>query len=1227
MTNLFDDSRVGIQEDEDINVDTPTVPLINTNNIKPSKNLFDDSRIDIQENTPVEFNDTNTIDFSVGDVETQTNTAMGYTEVVPDHSPSDVDSRIQEKYLTYMEKLKVQFGGEYLDSVGETQEKDLALRMAELDKRNLTIEQAREISKERGSLKSFERAFANPKTTSEEAYKEAMKVGEDAKTALIERLSTKNFVTSGLTDQLLNSGLSLPEINTLVFMDEAVNPVTAVVQMPVHYANIQENVAAGEPWKAAGNTALMAIDLTAADIVARPFIKGLNKLWSTSGKGTGKGYLLVQEAMVNETALAKKITVANKKIADENAKMRSDYLIAFEERLNQTRIDKRQDPISITKVNEKTGLYEIDTQKVRDNGTITIEDAYVNDSFTSETDEVFGLADVSVGEDNIAIPILKPEKLDALVAMSKSLQEKYPDAFSKDESVIDSLFSLTVDKDLMASEDLMQVLTRHGMSYEEYILGVVGSGSQAGQLLAKFSHIKRARPKSIKEQKEARQKIALESGIRAAWSNTVIRSEGIRRGILVSQWATTARNIGSAGIVQPLASIANLLDAAMVAGRDNGVGSGIAAIAKGSTWSGSFKNIGYIFKDQEFAEEMTEFLLNRPELSGQYEKMFSGIGEIQKSLGRGQGTTKLGKGYDATMSKLEDGVAFLNTPNRWQDHVMRRATFVAELERRVQLEYGVDLQEVIKSGKIQELLNDSPDIKGGADKVSFISLAEDASKKAMDLTFAGTPNNKLLADISNGIVKSGLTVVVPFPRFMMTSLEYMGDTVTGAAQTVLRRGILKRVDKTKLYVSQSKLENTKDLIALEKSKPKPSQAEIKKQEAIATRQQASVDKLRKELKDTSFNVRDREQISRNLVGAVTIWALKQTRESEDMPSDYTRLSSGEYDLDVTAQYPLRQMSWVAEAWRRVDNGTFETWGGMDKAEIMETFLGLQARTGTTNVFVDEITNFISGVEDIEGTARFEKAVGRFVGQFINTYFVPLNQVVTAQRAMGIRDSAYRDMSGDVSLEGQLGANFRRSIDQTEIFMAPSVAASKPKRQFIVSGQRERVNQGLKLFFGLNYFPEDKPEIDYLKEIGYNDPDFSLGSRKTESAARRYQNEAVSIIVPSLVRSSQMFAKAEASLYDTSPLLQKEYGSKKAMEHIAARQYFTDQLRKAKSNVSKDADGMISPLAIALRKYKALNKDQSGRALLRFRSVRNKEPNYNNPNDIYDLVGFGENLDP
>ena len=59
---------------------------------------------------------------------------------------------------------------------------------------------------------------------------------------------------------------------------------------------------------------------------------------------------------------------------------------------------------------------------------------------------------------------------------------------------------------------------------------------------------------------------------------------------------------------------------------------------------------------------------------------------------------------------------------------MRRGTFVSELERRFKLEYGQDLQQLIKEGKIQEILNDTSNIRpDGAP--SFLTLVEESTKK------------------------------------------------------------------------------------------------------------------------------------------------------------------------------------------------------------------------------------------------------------------------------------------------------------------------------------------------------------------------------------------------------------------------------------------------------------------------------------------------------------------
>ena len=1132
------------------------------------------------------------IDVSEQDIETQTAEVLGYVPVTPEGTPEDVDTRIEAKFQLYKQYLAKQFNADYVQSAEDAQAEDVKWRMEELDRRNLTIEQAREIAASKGDdvLKTFESNFSNPEIVGAEAYKDAMALGEEAKGKLLARLKSKNFVTSGITEQLLDSPLSLPEINYLVSGDEIINPVTAVVQAPIHYANIQENFKKGEYWKASGNIALMLLDLTAADVVARPAVKMLNKAWSTAGKGTGRGYLLTQEAMTNETAVANTINTANKAAADAAAEMRSDYILDFEDRINSIRRDSGQEPISISKLNEKTGFYEIDPTKTREHGAFLVEEAYRKNDMgidNIDIDQQY-LDELSVGQDNIAIPILKPEKLDALIAMASGFKNTHPQYFKKGEKTIDSLFRLTVDKELMASEELMEMLTKHGMSYEEYILGVVGSGSQAGRLLAKISHIKRSRPQSLTDQRKA-QAEAMENSVRNWYNNTVVRAEGIRRGILVSSWATTARNIGSAGIVQPLASIANLADAAMVAGSGkrnlaSGVASGIAALGKGSTWKGSFNNLNYIFRDQEFASEMTDYLLKYPELSGQYEKMFNGIGEIQKTLGRGQANTKLGTGYDATMSKIEDGVQFLNTPNRWQDHVMRRGTFVAELERRVKLEYDLDLQEVIREGRIQELLNDASSVRPEG-KPSFLTLVEDSSKRAMDLTFSGTPNNKLLANISNTIVKSGIgTVVIPFPRFMMTSLEWMGDHTTGALQVPLRKMLLK-TDGVDAPITQ----------------------------------------------------RDREQISRNLVGWASISAMYMARTSEDMPSDYKRITSGDKDLDVTAQYPLRQISWIAEYMRRnqfTGDDTLASWNGWNFTDVTETFLGMQARTGTSNIFVEEIGNFIAGGDDMKSQANFDRVFGRFMGQFAGSYFVPFVQITTAQTALGIRDNEMKDHSSlyKPGLENQMGQNFSRSFNQSQLFMAPSTTNALPERETLQEQNPKRVNQGLKLFFGLNYYEKDSDDIDFLKDIGWSDPTYSLGSRKREKPAKTAINKELSKILPEIVATAKVYAEDASKAWEKDPYLKSQYGSAKTAYNTEARRYVVDMFKNSKANLSQYGDDQLSELSMAIRAYKRLTKINAAAALLEFikrrknKPINKKRPDWSNPDDLYELIELGKNIE-
>ena len=87
-------------------------------------------------------------------------------------------------------------------------------------------------------------------------------------------------------------------------------------------------------------------------------------------------------------------------------------------------------------------------------------------------------------------------------------------------------------------------------------------------------------------------------------------------------------------------------------------------------------------------------------------------------------------------------------------------------------------------------------------------------------------------------------------------------------------------------------------------------------------------------------------------------------------------------VDISAQFPLRQMSWISRVCSiREQERNFRYMVRHGFKEITETFLGSTLRTGTGNVFVNEITEIIKGTEDIIDEEKRSKTIGRLVGQY------------------------------------------------------------------------------------------------------------------------------------------------------------------------------------------------------------------------------------------------------
>tara|TARA_R110000787_G_C13435370_1_gene445898 strand:+ start:1196 stop:4783 length:3588 start_codon:yes stop_codon:yes gene_type:complete len=1007
------------------------------------------------------------------------------------------------------------------------------------------------------------------------------------KEKLLARLNNKNLITSGLSAKLLQAAeeghLNLRTLNAIVLVDELLNPATALAELPIHWTNIQENVREGDYAAAAGNVGWAVLDAAAAIPVAGVVAKGITKTWKVVGNG-GE-YNRVQNAMRNENIVGEEIKKQNRIKAKANIEIKNDLIINFQNRNN----------VDIS-IQNKSGNFTIDPAKVRAAGKTKVKEYYIDDVYRGNNIDASAnpLDEMYVSdEDVLAIPMLNPEKLDALVGVVADLKKEFPQLLKvptvkitkgknkgkqrRARPLVDQLFDLTVTQDLMADEVLYNILNRHGMSYEEYMLGVVGSASEAGRLLNRVSQMSRFKPKGIQELKAEKARKAAEKGLSKFWSNTFLRGENIRRGMMVSSLATAARNLQSGIIRAPAEAIANIFDTALItyskAAQEGDRFRGIVGATKNvlpvvfdGTYSNAFRNIKYMFADQNTAEQYTKYILDRPELAKHFEKLGSNIAELQELTGRGQATTRVGQGLDKMASTLEDGVAFLNIPNRWQEMMLRHTTFFSEVERLTNAEWGIDLRKTLDEGRIKDVINDATDLRGSNGR-SFISIMDEATVKALDVTYAKQPDFYPFKVASNLITNSGLTVIIPFPRFMFNSMEYMAQNVGGIGIAGVRKAMFKDARG-------------------------------------------------------ALTPRDRQDISRNLTGLAAIYGMYQYRNSEDAGERYESMEYEDNQVDLTGTYPMRQIAWIAEFGKQQDEGTLDTWYGSDIDHITETWLGTSARTGVGNVMIDEIRDIIVGTGDMVDKNRRAKAIGGAVGQYVNTFFTPMFQLVEGQRALDIKSDVYVDAATDPTLNDDwstsFGSGFSRSLIQRGL-AAPSYEEDLPNRVSINTGDIKRYDPLKKLFFGLNIKEADNDITEYLLSIGYENPTYELGSRSKIPEEKRAENKHLSAILPFVVNLAKKMS--------TTGFLK---GTNKSEEEKVARKFIRDMLGDAKQEFM--TDGFASPYASAVDDLSRVPKDDRQYAIIQFRKLnKTKEfPNGRDPdptvlNDIIMLLELSDNV--
>ena len=109
----------------------------------------------------------------------------------------------------------------------------------------------------------------------------------------------------------------------------------------------------------------------------------------------------------------------------------------------------------------------------------------------------------------------------------------------------------------------------------------------------------------------------------------------------------------------------------------------------------------------------------------------------------------------------------------------------------------------LKNNNIRKLIGDSPEFKPKG-KLSFAEMMEQSTRKALDVTYAKEPETAVFRSASRFIVNNGLTVVIPFPRFMFSTMELMGNYAAGAS-IPLTRFIARNVSDVSISRNLTKL--------------------------------------------------------------------------------------------------------------------------------------------------------------------------------------------------------------------------------------------------------------------------------------------------------------------------------------------------------------------------------------------------------------------------------------
>lgn len=856
-------------------------------------------------------------------------------------------------------------------------------------------------------------------------------------------------------------------------------------------------------------TAMATLNLVSVIPPVKVVTKGIKK-----AAGWIKDPSVVTDARTAGGLREQKLRDAVKAKVAENNSVREELLTQFENKFD----------VTITKMENGKRVIDRDAVKL-------VGERKTLDLMQSETGAVINLP-----SDALTAPILNAETFDGLVGTLIDLKKIAPEEFGKSKTLIDDMLRITIEGKVKP-EKMMDVLAENGMQLEEFVLATYGSVSKAGEVLGRFSHLKRAKPKGILEDLDSRVSEKADNKIKDYYNRYFLRTEGLRKGLLVAPLAVALRNMQSNFVRAPMESLNAVISNAVWKASNEGAIPALKSLnpfSPESSFKGGMDNLKLMFKDVREAKHFSEYVLEHS--PDHARMMYNTLNEMQLNMGRGQATSIPGRVADEMYSMLEDFSGVINTPNRIQELNIRNATFWSELKRLVKNEYKIDLKDSLDGGMLMDFVRDSSTVKPAGAR-SFVALMDDATRKAMRVTYSATPENYILRKTANFISRSPLSILIPFPKFIANGIEYFAEGTMGAA------GPIKR-------------------------------------------------KLQAQFFDRSLKgpltARESEKIANNIIGLGVFTGLYQWQKDDNRGKDYQNIGIPLTDLDanIVGTYPMAQMNWIARAAVERNNGTFDQWDAKD--EWLELFFGMQQRAGVSNVITEELTSMLSGAANEADAAKRDKIFGRVFGQYVTGFLNPYFQVIELERDMGLRTTERKEAGKDfIITDNQFLNETKRSLMQRG-GLDPEEEALLPKRETVTDTNEKRQYIKSRIFAGINV-KERNETLEYLQEIGITDPNFTLGSKHKMKTVQNYQNEKVSAYWPSLVAQGRRTGERAEMRWQKSKELQENY-TLPAYMRMYERGYIQKQVRDIMKVVGEGRSLIDTPVAKRTDQFIRLPKD-------------------------------------